>query len=105
MHRSLFAIVALFVLAVPAAAKPPPKVSDKEIVDAYQYMLARWVVLRQEAADFRGNFKWNQIFHRDLGSDVARPYPYLEAAYSEAWIYTDETSCTEIVLPKITGRY
>jgi len=68
-------------------------------------MIARWVTLRQEGSDFRGNFRWNQIFHRDLGSDVVRPYPYLEAAYSEAWLYTDETSCTEISLPTITGRY
>lgn len=97
-------MLAALALAAPAWAKPA-SVSDKDIVEAYHYMIARWVTLRQEGSDFRGNFKWNEIFHRDLGSDVARPYPYLEAAYSEAWLYTDETSCTEILLPKITGRY
>jgi len=97
-------MLAVLALAAPTQAKPA-RVSDKDIVDAYHYMIARWVTLRQEGSDFRGNFKWNQIFHRDLMSDVVRAYPYLEAAYSEAWLYTDETSCTQIELPKITGRY
>ena len=97
-------MLVVLALAAPARAKAA-SVSDKDIVDAYHYMIARWVTLRQEGSDFRGNFRWNQIFHRDLGSDVVRPYPYLEAAYSEAWLYTDETSCTEISLPTITGRY
>ena len=104
MTRRFVPILVVLALAFPALAKSA-RVSDEDIVSAYHYMVARWIILRQEASDFRGNFKWNQIFHRDASSDVARAYPYLEAAYSEAWIYTDETSCTEIEVPKITGRY
>src|SRR5215468_3466092 len=104
MMDRILLLLAVLALAAPAKAKTE-RVSDKDIVDAYHYMVARWVTLRQEGNDFRGNFKWNQIFHRDLMSDVVRAYPYLEAAYSEAWLYTDETSCTQIELPKITGRY
>jgi len=103
MRRIVLMLVVL-ALAAPAQAKAA-RVSDKDIVEAYHYMIARWVTLRQEGSDFRGKFKWNQIFHRDLSTDVARAYPYLEAAYSEAWIYTDETSCTQIDLPKIANRY
>ena len=78
--------------------------SDQDIVDAYHYMLGRWLVLRQEALDFKEEFKWNEIIHREPGG-VAWATPNLDVAYSEAWIYVDESSCTIIDLPEIKRRY
>lgn len=33
------------------------------------------------------------------------PNPNLDVAYSEAWVAVDESSCTIVTVPKITGRY
>jgi hypothetical protein len=44
------------------------------------------------------------VTHREPGG-VAWANPNLDVAYSEAWIAVDETSCTLVTLPKITGRY
>lgn len=78
--------------------------SDQDIVDAYHYMLGRWLVLRQETLDFKEGFKWNEIVHREPGG-VAWANPNLDVAYSEAWMFVDESSCTLIDLPEIKGRY
>jgi hypothetical protein len=86
---------------VPAQAQ---RVSDKDIVEAYQYMLGRWLVLRQETRDRKGGMKWNEVTHRAPGG-VDWANPNLDVAYSEAWIAVDEASCTLVSLPKITGRY
>src|SRR5512137_1813494 len=80
------------------------RVSDKDIVEAYQYMLGRWLVLRQETRDLKGGMKWNEVTHRAPGG-VDWANPNLDVAYSEAWIAVDDTSCTLVTLPKITGRY
>jgi hypothetical protein len=78
--------------------------SDKDIVDAYHYMLGRWLVLRQETLDFNEKFNWNEIVHRDPRGG-AWANPNLDVAYSEAWIYVDESSCTILDLPEIRRRY
>ena len=80
------------------------RVTDRDIVEAYQYMLGRWLVLRQEALDFKEGFKWNQIVHREP-SGVGWANPNLDVVYSDAWIAVDEKSCTLIELPEIKGRY
>ncbi len=80
------------------------RVSDKDIVEAYHYMLGRWLVLRQETLDVKSGMKWNEVTHRAPGG-VDWANPNLDVAYSEAWIAVDETSCTLVTLPKITGRY
>jgi len=80
------------------------RVSDKDIVEAYHYMLGRWLVLRQETLDLKSGMKWNEVTHRAPGG-VDWANPNLDVAYSEAWIAVDETSCTLVTLPKITGRY
>jgi hypothetical protein len=87
-----------------AASQPARAVSDRDVVEAYQYMLGRWLVLRQENLDFKEGFKWNQITHREPGgSDWGTPN--LDVIHSEAWIGLDEKSCTLIELPEIKGRY
>jgi hypothetical protein len=83
---------------------PPARVTDKDIVEAYQYMLARWLVLRQETRDLREGFRWNELIHRAPGG-VEWANPNLDVAYSEAWIAVDQNSCTVIDLPEIIGRY
>jgi hypothetical protein len=79
-------------------------VSDGDVVEAYEYMLARWLVLRQEALDFKEGFKWNEVFHRAPGG-IAAADPNLDVADSEAWIAVDDTSCTLLNLPEIKGHY
>jgi hypothetical protein len=86
-----------------APAKPAP-LTDKDIVEAYHYMLGRWLVLRQEALDLKEGFKWNEVIHREPGG-VAWANPNLDVVYSEAWIVVDPTSCTLVELPAIKGRY
>jgi hypothetical protein len=88
-------------ISAPASAQ---RVSDKDIVEAYHYMLGRWLVLRQETRDLKSGMKWNEVTHRAPGG-VDWANPNLDVAYSEAWIALDEGSCTLATLPKIAERY
>src|SRR5262245_9190199 len=99
-----FVLGALLACAAVTAHAQPARVTDKDVIEAYKYMLARWLVLRQEALDLKEGFKWNQIIHREPGA-VSWANPNLDVVYSEAWIAVDETSCTLIELPDIKGRY
>ncbi|MGT2454140.1 DUF1254 domain-containing protein [Cupriavidus basilensis] len=79
--------------------------TDQQISDAYLYLLGRLLILRQERQDFeREGFRWNQVVHRAPGA-VAWANPNLDVAYSEAWVAVDETSCVQLDIPKIAGRY
>jgi hypothetical protein len=103
--RQLFLIVLAVSFTGIAHSKPVAKLSDKEVVDAYQYLLSRLLVLRQENLDFsKEGFKWNEIIHRKVG-EVQWANPNLDVAYSEAWIGIDNNSCTLIEVPKIENRY
>src|SRR6185369_10189971 len=82
----------------------PVRLSDDDIIDAYHYMLGRWLVMRQETLHFRDGFRWNELVHRTPGG-VSWPNPHLDVAYSEAWVAVDETSCTILEIPEISGRY
>ena len=95
-------IVAL--AAITAVQAQPARLTDKDIVEAYKYMLGRWLVLRQENLDFKQGFKWNEIIHREPGG-VDWANPNLDVVYSEAWLALDDKSCTLIDLPEIKGRY
>src|SRR5262245_16006713 len=101
-----FALCILIALASAIAEirAQPARVTDRDIVEAYQYMLGRWLVLRQENLDFKDGMKWNQIAHREPGG-VDWANPNLDVVYSEAWVAVDEKSCTLIELPEIKGRY
>lgn len=102
----IFAICAalVFLSAAPAAGKDAPRVAERDIVDAYQYMMGRWLVLRQETLDVKEGLKWNEFTHREPGG-VTWANPNLDVAYSEAWVAIDKTSCTLINLPEIKNRY
>src|SRR6476620_4059021 len=104
MKKFFLAALALGCATTSPQAQPARAIADRDIVEAYEYMLGRWLVLRQENLDFKEGFKWNEIIHREPGG-VAWANPNLDVAYSEAWIYVDDTSCTIIELPEIKGRY
>lgn len=91
-------------LPAPSAQAQLARLTDRDIIDAYHYMLGRWLVLRQETLDFKEGFKWNQVIHREPGGPGSAS-PNLDIAMSEAWVAVDETSCTLIELPDIKGRY
>lgn len=78
--------------------------TDRDISDAYIYLLGRLLVLRQQQLDFKEGFQWNQLVHRKPG-EVDWPNPNLDVAYSEAWVAIDESSCALVSVPKISGRY
>lgn len=82
----------------------PARLIDRDISEAYQYVLGRLLVLRQEALDLKEGFKWNELVHREPGG-VAWANPNLDVVYSEAWIGIDENSCVLVELPEIKGRY
>ena len=105
--RGRFAFCALVVACVATSAvhaQLARGISDRDIVEAYEYMLGRLLVLRQENLDFKEGLKWNQIIHREPGG-VDWANPNLDVAYSEAWVAVDDKSCTLIELPEIKGRY
>lgn len=79
-------------------------IADKDVSDAYLYLLGRLLVLCQQQLDFQEGFKWNALVHREPGQ-VQWPNPNLDVAYSEAWVAVDEKSCLLVSVPKITGRY
>jgi hypothetical protein len=108
LSRVLGAAALVFVgLAIGAGhgkAAQAPRLSDKDIIDAYHYFLGRMLVLRQEHLDFKAGLIWNRILHREAGG-VAWANPNLDVVYSEAWIAVDETSCTIVEVPAIKKRY
>lgn len=79
--------------------------SDKDIANAYVYLLGRDIILKQVRIDFENEgFNWNTLVYRTPGG-VAWANPNLDVAYSEAWIAIDENSCALVEIPKIKGRY
>lgn len=70
--------------------------ADRDICDAYLYLLGRLLVLRQERRDLEHGAEWNRLVHRDPGSEIA---------CSDAWVAVDESSCTLIDIPEIRDRY
>jgi hypothetical protein len=104
MKRFALATLVAIAAAGPTCAQPAARLADRDIVEAYEYMLGRLLVLRQENLDFKEGFKWNEIIHRAPGG-VDWANPNLDVIYSEAWIGLDEKSCTLIDIPEIKGRY
>lgn len=86
------------------STKAARTLSDKEISDAYIYLLGRLVVTRQQQLDFDEGFVWNELVHRKPGA-VEWPNPNLDVAYSEAWVAVDESSYLLVTVPRIDRRY
>ncbi len=107
MNSALTCLTAVFLFLLPmtSVSRPMKNITDKEVVDAYQYFLARILVLRQEKLDLsQEGMKWNEIKHRDVGG-VQWANPNLDVAYSEAWVAIDNNSCTIVEIPEIKDRY
>ena len=96
---------AVVLAATPGHAAQPVSLSERDIIQAYHYLLGRLLVVRQEHLDQKEEgFKWNQLIHRAPGV-VTGANPNLDVVSSEAWIAVDERNCTIISLPAIKKRY
>lgn len=93
-------------------AKPPaaPEIaglglSEQDIVDAYIYVLARYLVIRQERIDIaEEGMDYNVIKFNELGK-AEFVNPNLDVAYLEAWIAVDEQTPVILEIPAVAGRY
>ncbi|MFD4355915.1 DUF1214 domain-containing protein [Nocardia sp. NPDC058518] len=81
------------------------KPSEDDIRQAYIYLLARFLVIRQEHTDRAGDgFDYNQIEYNPLGSaDFVNPN--FDVAYLEAWFAADDDTAVLLEVPEVTGRY
>jgi hypothetical protein len=81
-----------------------PRPDDQTIADAYNYLLSRVLVIRQEHNDLRAGAAYNAIQYKPLGSaDLATPN--FDVAYLEAWIAVDDGRAALLDIPEIKGRY
>ena len=72
--------------------------SDDEVINSYQYLLARLLVLRQEHVDFKLNgYKWNELFHQKPGKG--------NVVSSTGWMGLDKKSCAILEIPELKERY
>ena len=81
------------------------EISDQSLLDAYTYLLSRFLVVRQEHMDRAADgFAYNTILYNPLGSaDFVNPN--LDVAYFEAWFAVDDDTAVLFEVPEITGRY
>jgi hypothetical protein len=81
------------------------ELSEKEVVDSYIYILARYLVIRQEHIDLaEEGVDYNVIKYNELGK-AEFVNPNLDVAYLEAWFAVDEDTPVILEVPKIEGRY
>jgi hypothetical protein len=89
----------------PIADANPATPDEKTIADAYVYLLARVLVIRQEQSDLKEpGASYNVIRYNPLGS-ANFVNPNFDVAYLEAWIATDDDAAVLLEVPEITGRY
>ncbi len=82
-------------------------VTDDEIVDAYLYLLGRFIVLRQENQDINvEQVGYNTVKYNPLGADSAAfVNPNLDVAYLEAWLAVDADHAVVLNVPEVKDRY
>ena len=79
--------------------------ADKDVVDAYIYVLGRYLVIRQERIDIAEEaVDYNVIKFNELGK-AEFVNPNLDVAYLEAWFAVDATTPVLLEVPKVEGRY
>jgi len=77
---------------------------EEEIVDAYIYVLARYLVIRQEHIDMaEEGADYNLIKFNELGK-AELVNPNLDVAYLEAWFAVDEQTPVILEIPEIEAR-
>jgi hypothetical protein len=106
MKRTVLATLGIVAMMASAWAQTPAaKPDEKTLADAYNYLLGRMLVIRQEHMDRRGDgFAYNAIKYNPLGSaDFVNPN--FDVAYFEAWIAADDRTPVLLEIPEIKGRY
>jgi hypothetical protein len=106
MKKKVLTTLGVVAVTVAAWAQTPPAKSDeKTLSDAYNYLLGRVLVIRQEHMDRRGDgFAFNTIKYNPLASaDFVNPN--FDVAYFEAWFAMDDRTPVLLEIPEIKGRY
>jgi hypothetical protein len=79
--------------------------TEEQVVDAYIYVLGRYLVIRQEIIDIgEEGVDYNTIKFNELGK-AEFVNPNLDVAYLEAWFAVDENTCAILTVPKVEDRY
>ena len=79
--------------------------SDDEVVEAFVYLVARYLVIRQEHVDLtEEGVDYNTIKYNALGK-AEFVNPNMDVAYLEAWPAVDEDTPVVLVVPEVIGRY
>ena len=79
--------------------------TEKDVIESYVYILARYLVIRQEHIDIsEEGVDFNVIKYNELGK-AEFPNPNLDVAYHEAWFAVDDNTPLILEIPKIEGRY
>jgi hypothetical protein len=79
--------------------------SEQDIIDSYIYILARYLVIRQEHIDMaEEGVDYNVIKYNELGK-AEFVNPNLDVAYLEAWFAVDKNTPVILEIPKIENRY
>lgn len=87
------------------AAETNSNPTDQDIIDAYTYLYARYLVIQQENHDINvEKAGYNKIKYNPLGS-AQFVNPNLDVAYLEAWIAVDKEHAVILNVPRIEGRY
>ena len=84
---------------------PQENLDKQTVTDAYVYLLARALAIRQEHTDLKEpGITYNVIDYNPVGSaDFVNPN--LDVAYLEAWIAVDDQSPVLLEVPEVKGRY
>lgn len=104
VNRFLALIISVTILfsGCKTNVKPP---EDKDVVDAYIYLLSRYIVIRQENYDIGvEKVGYNKIKYNPLGS-AQFVNPNMDVAYLEAWIAVDSNSAVILNVPAVKDRY
>lgn len=81
------------------------ELSEKDVVDSYIYILARYLVIRQEHIDLaEEGIDYNVVKYNELGK-AEFVNPNLDVAYMEAWFAVDENTPVILEIPKVESRY
>ena len=79
--------------------------TEKDVIDSYFYVLARYLVIRQEHIDLaEEGVDYNVIKYNELGK-AEFVNPNLDVTYMEAWFAVDEQTPVILEIPKVEGRY
>jgi hypothetical protein len=97
-HAAAFAL--LIAVGTSPVCAAEAALSDAQIINAYEYLLARALVARRQHDELETGLQWNRLVHSPTPS-AEEP----DVLTSDAWLALDETSCAILTLPPAGGRY